>query len=411
MFNFSLNKKKKKKLKKVLIIHRYFYPDKSSCSTIIHEIAKFISKFNYQIDVITSHPQRFSSKTKIMNYEPKSKDKINIVRLNLMRESKNPYSRIVNALYLGFWILLRSISTDYEIIISTSTPPILTAFFAAIASKFYKSRFIYYCMDINPEIGILNGDFSNIYLQRLMLFIDKWTLKEASPVVVHSVDMKNTLLSRKLYKDLDIEIINNFAVPSKDQKLLNENKIKREEKNSLKVIFAGNLGRFQGLETTIKAFALLNKYKGIKLTLLGNGSERENLLKMSSKLNANVEFIDHVSYDKAKSIIYESDIGLVSLIPNMYKYAYPSKTMAYLEQGIPVIAMIEEESELAINMKKFGYGFVTPINDSLSLSKLIFQLSENKSWKLKMKKALDQAFLEEFSCEVILEKWKKIILR
>ena len=31
----------------------------------------------------------------------------------------------------------------------------------------------------------------------------------------------------------------------------------------------------------------------------------------------------------------------------MYKYAYPSKTMAYLEQGIPILAMIEKESDLA----------------------------------------------------------------
>ena len=411
MFKFPSILKKKNKSKKILIIHRYFYPDKSSCSTIIYEIAKFVSKLNYQIDVITSHPQRFSSKTKVMNNKSKSKDEINIFRLNLLIENKKPHTRIINALHIGFWILLKSISTEYEIIISTSTPPILSAFFAAIASKFYKSRFIYYCMDINPEIGILQGDFSNKYLMRLMLFIDRWSLKQASPVIVHSQDMKKTLHSRDLCKNLDIEIINNFSVPIKDRKSLNTNKIKKEENNSLKVIFAGNLGRFQGLETTIRAFALLNKYKNIQLTLLGNGSEREKLLNLSSKLNANVKFIDHVSYDTAKAIIHASDIGLVSLLSNMYKYAYPSKTMAYLEQGIPIIAMVEEESELAIKMKKFGYGFVTPINDSLMLSKLIYKLSEDKSWKLKMKKASNQAFLKEFSCEIILEKWKNVIIR
>ena len=34
----------------------------------------------------------------------------------------------------------------------------------------------------------------------------------------------------------------------------------------------------------------------------------------------------------------------------MHKYAYPSKTMVYLEQGIPILALIEKESDLA---KKF----------------------------------------------------------
>ena len=87
---------------------------------------------------------------------------------------------------------------------------------------------------------------------------------------------------------------------------------------------------------------------------MGDGVERFRLEKLSKELKTNIKFINYVSYEDSKKIIETADLGLVSLMPNMYKYAYPSKTMVYLEQGIPILALIEKESDLAkkITQKK-----------------------------------------------------------
>ena len=53
-------------------------------------------------------------------------------------------------------------------------------------------------------------------------------------------------------------------------------------------------------------------------------------------------------------------------MPNMYKYAYSSKTMVYLEQGIPILALIEKKSEeAALNyFEKNIYSLKNPSNKS-----------------------------------------------
>ena len=101
-------------------------------------------------------------------------------------------------------------------------------------------------------------------------------------------------------------------------------------------------------------------------------------------MRTNVKFLGYKSYDLAKDLISNSDLGLVSLIPNMYKFAYPSKTMSYLEQGIPILATLEKESDLGKDIKKDKFGFVVPINQHKNLADLLIKLNNDHSWKKKL---------------------------
>ena len=392
----------------LLIVNLHLWPDKSSCSAIIFHIAEsFINVFD-KVTVIASKPKRFNSKfTKFELREIDNKSDLNIIRLPLLKENLNPLPRIVNALILGFNSSLKILFGNYKVVIATSSPPILSSFIISIASKIKRLKFIYYCMDINPEIGVLSGDFKNKILKKFLLEMDKFTCCQANNVVVHSTAMRKTLQKRYIRKKCEIKIINSLSVPFESNKI-NLTGNKNLEKK-IKIIYAGNIGRFQGLENIIFSFKYLRKYKDIELTFLGEGIEKQKLKRISKDLKTNINFKDYVSYEVSKKIIGQADLGLVSLIPNMHKYAYPSKTMVYLEQGIPILALIEKESDLAKKVLQNNIGFVSSINDHKSLADLLIKLYENQSWKLELKKACLETFQSEFLDEVILKKWKKLV--
>ena len=91
--------------------------------------------------------------------------------------------------------------------------------------------------------------------------------------------IKITLLTWNLENKINISIINSFA----------ETKFEKEPKDyfsesiflkkGLNIIYAGNLGRFQGLGSVIKSFSLIKKYSDIRLILLGEGEEKEKFIK------------------------------------------------------------------------------------------------------------------------------------
>ena len=405
-----MNKKTERKDKKnLLIVNLHLWPDRSSCSAIIFHIANSFTNLFCKVSVIASRPKRFNSEfNKFQLKQIDNKTDLNIYRLPLIKEDFNPIPRIFNAFALGIFSSIKIIFGKFKLVIATSSPPILTAFIIAIASKIKGIRFIYYCMDINPEIGLLSGDFRNKILNNFMLKIDKYTCTQASPIIVHSKSMARTLQKRFKKKKLDIKIINSLSVPSKINREIKESKYQKKNKG-LKIIYAGNIGRFQDLENIILTFKYLKQHKDIELTFLGDGVEKYRLEKLSKELKANIKFKDYVSYEVSKKIIKEADLGLVSLMPNMYKYAYPSKTMVYLEQGIPILALVEKKSDLAKKITQKSIGFVHSQNNHKSLADFLIKLNNESSWKINFKKACLDTFKSDFSDEVILEKWRSVI--
>jgi glycosyltransferase involved in cell wall biosynthesis len=322
-----------------------------------------------------------------------------------------PLKRILNSIKLGFFTNFLVMQNKYDVIIATSVPAILGGFFSAIASLFFKKRFIYFCMDLYPEIGKLSGDFSNPILYKFLEKIDNWNCKRADSIIVHSLDMKKTLEKRCGGEKFKINIINNFSVPSDDMTESISSFNPALKKKKLSIIFVGNIGRFQGLEIIIDAMSLIKRKKrdDVELIIMGDGSAKKQLIDRTRKEKANVIFVDYQPIETMKLAIKNADIGLVTLRPNIFKYGYPSKVMSYLEQGRPIISIVETESELAQTMITEGYGFSLPFTDIEAITKLFINLADDSSWKPAMNKAALNAYQKNFSKVKILNKWSDLL--
>ena len=394
---------------RILLIHRYFWPDHSNCGQILWHLTQKLATQGYQVDVLTALPSKDLNSKKIVSENFQILTNIKIERIDLSIENNSPIIKIINALKLGLRTNFLAIKNKYDIIISTSIPPITGGLFAAVAASMSKAKFVYFCMDLHPEVGKISKDFSNPILFSLLQKIDNWSCSKAHPVIVHSLDMKNSLLFRGSNNKFDIEIINNFSIPTEE---INESTFKLEfnlNENELNIIFAGNLGRFQSLNKVIDAMIHLKGRNDIKLFIVGDGAVKKELISKVHATKANVEFFDQHPANVVKKMISKADIGLVSLSKNIYKYGYPSKIMTYLEQGKPIIAALEKESEIVRLMEQNNYGFNISDLNPKNISEFLIKLSENKSWKFKMSLNAKKTYEKYFSNKIILSKWSKIL--
>jgi len=394
---------------RLLMVHRYYWPDKVPCAGIMRWVAKHLAADGHYVDVLTSQPSYRESSCQDRRPSVEQLDAVSVTRLSLPTETGRPIWRIVNALHLSFQIVFRSLSERYDVIIVGTIPPVLGGFFSALAAKLTRARFIYYCMDLHPEIGRISGDFANPALFCMLQALDDWACRQALPVLVHSEDMRNTLRQRPRGSEYRIEVMNNFALPS-EQTLTKESGLYLDKRGiRLRLIYAGNMGRFQGLETLLDAMGNIAHRNDIELIMMGEGVAKSELVAQQNKTNANVRFFDHQPVEVAKAAIQGADIGVVALIPGMYRYAYPSKTMAYLEQGRPILAVVETESELAKTMLAESYGFSVPIGDAEALAALLVRLADDLSWKEPMNQSALVAFEKYFSAPVVLAKWSQLV--
>lgn len=365
-------------------------------------------KDGHEVDVLSSQP---SYKAGIKNEKQPRREAVDgaqVIRLNLPSEAGKPLIRILNALHLGcgiFWQAL--VKKRYDAIMVSTSPPVLGGWFAAIVAKLTGARFIYHCMDIHPEIGRISGEFRNPKVFSLLSRMDKWTSAQAQPVVVLSDDMAESLAGRVPESPPKTAVINNFSLPSESSSHAALPFSWPSE--AFVLLFAGNIGRFQGLDTLIDAMTTLHNRSDIGLVMMGEGTEKERLADKASQAGARVTFWGHQPVEVAKAAMAKADAGFVSLVPELYRYAYPSKTMTYLEQGCPVLVAAEVNSCLARDITENGAGLAVENGDVEELANAISSLANQPERTDAMKKCAKKLSESAFSTDVVLAEWSSLL--
>lgn len=393
---------------KVLAIHRFYWPDTPPYASMLRTIVRQWVSDGHEVDVLSSQP---SYKAGVENQKQPAKEIVDgaqVVRLGLPSETGRPLVRILNALRLGagvFWQAL--VRKRYDVIMVSTSPPVLGGWFAAMVAKVSGARFIYHCMDIHPEIGRISGEFQNPKVFSLLSRLDRWTCAQAQPVVVLSNDMANTLRARQTDRAPETLVINNFSLPSEE--VISGTLPFQWPDEQFVLLFAGNIGRFQGLDVLIDAMARLSGRQDIRLVMMGDGTEKERLSQKVGQTGANVLFVGHQPVEVAKAAMSKASAGFVSLVPELYRYAYPSKTMTYLEQGCPVLVAVEAGSCLARDVVDNSAGLAVPNGDAGALVDAIISLADDPEGIGSMRRNALKFAAQDFATDVVLARWSSLL--
>lgn len=244
-----------------------------------------------------------------------------------------------------------------DIVMVSSFPPVVPAWVAALAARRVGARFIYHVQDIHPEASAMIGArLGRGRLGDILRQMDTATLGRADAVVTLSEDMARTLRARGAMIQ-DLRLIEN--PPINDPGATAEpDPALRKEPGTIRAIYAGNMGRFQNLPLLAEGVAkLFTTHPNLELCFLGEGAALPDL-KAVWNGHPQVRFFPTVPIAVARTLLAEADIGLVSLQPGMLGVASPSKVQTYAAVGLPMVLLIDPESQLAAQIESRGLGRV-----------------------------------------------------
>lgn len=391
---------------RILAVHRYYWPDTPPYASMLRRIVAQWTQDGHHVDILSAQP---SYKKDVVNEKRPVCDRIDntqVRRLHLPNESGRPLVRILNALRLCLSIFWHGITGHYDMIMISTIPPVLGGVTAAAAAHLTGARFIYHCMDIHPEVGRISGEFANPLVFKILRQLDTWACQQANPVVVLSPDMKQALHSRPGGQSIRVQVLNNFSLPAQKEP---PQTLPFSISDGFTVLFAGNIGRFQGLETAVEAMGTLRDRPEIELLMMGDGVAKQKLMQQAQDLKANVRFVGHYPVEVAKAAMQKAGAGFVSLRPGLYSYVYPSKTMTYLEQGCPLLVAVEPESRLAAEVHENQLGYSVPNGDAEALALAISQLADLGEGRSALRAAALQKAKAEFSESVVLKRWSQLL--
>jgi glycosyltransferase involved in cell wall biosynthesis len=135
------------------------------------------------------------------------------------------------------------------------------------------------------------------------------------------------------------------------------------------VMFAGNLGPVQGLETAVRAAARLTDLPDFRLVLVGDGVARESLERLRGELGAeNVLFLGSRPLEQMNAITAAADAQLVSLLDRPFlRGTVPSKLGTVMASGLPVICAAGGDARALVESAGAGWTCESEDVDALEL--------------------------------------------
>ena len=334
----------------ILIYSQHFWPENFRINDIAIKLAK-----NNKIYVVSSWPNyNFKSKKNIFKYGTENYKNIKIIRVPSLRRSNNKFHNIIFN-YLSYIIgcfFIKDKSFDnikFDAVISYATTPIYQALPAMIYSKKRNIKFFLWVQDVWPEILKDLNIIKNKMLLRILRYSVKVIYNKSDYILAQSHKIKRLL--KKENKNTFL-----FYNPSNIYKFKS---YKFNKINQKKIIFAGNIGKAQGLEKLI-FFGKYIKKKDLPIIfeIIGEGSNKRNLenLVKSNGLENIIIFKKYMNSQKLEKKLEKSSGLLVCLSKGEALSAtLPAKFQTYIAYGKPIFTFRGNIVSEIISQYKIGF--------------------------------------------------------
>ncbi len=363
------------KKKKILLVTQNFYPENFKSNDIAFELVKK----GYEVDVLTSIPN-YPEGRYYKGYGVFSKRIQRIDGVKLYRAFQTPRGRKASGLglslnYLTYafcasiWALFFALfKRKYHSVIIHQTSPITQAYPGIVMKKIQRIPLYIWVLDIWPDAMISGGGIKNKTILSFMNNRVKGIYNKCDKILISSKKMSESILSKGDFKD-KIIYFPNWA------ESIFENPDYKETPQlpgGYKIMFAGNLGGAQDLESVLKA-ALLLKDTEVKWILIGDGSRKKWIEEFIEKnsLQNNVVLLGRYPIELMPSFYRQTDALLLTLRSKFahLKMIVPAKLQSYMTSGKPVLGMIDGGAAELI--READCGLSVNASDYKGLAKLI----------------------------------------
>ena len=262
----------------------------------------------------------------------------------------------------------------YDLLI-ISSPPLLTGVIGIVAKKFYNKKFWFDIRDLWPDSAYQLGQIKKGLLFKLSKKLERKIYESAEGFIFPVPGFRTYLksFSDQIAKKPMHDLMNGVSKDFIDKYL----SLESPRLKNFTVLYSGNMGLAQDLETIIEAVKTLKNYN-INFIFIGEGVCKEKIMSLAEPYMNNISFYEPLPRQKLVKYINKASVCIVPLKDRkLFRSALPSKMFEYMACERPVIVGIKGEAKKLINNAKAGIA-VEPENPE-DLSKAILTYYNNKN--------------------------------
>lgn len=359
--------------KRILIYAHYYAPDVASTGQILQDMAEGMTG-DFDVTVICTVPSYTGTIEEKYKKKRFYKEKINgvkVLRVSVPEFTKSSKkSRIKNLLayFLGARKATKIVGKQ-DYVFTISQPPIMGGMLGVYGKKKLKAKMIYCIQDFNPEQIEATGYIKMKPLMSVARWIDNRSCRKSDLVITVGRDLVDTLKNRFGEKNVPRHtMINNWIDEKEIYPLPADNpgvvEFKKQYglEDKFVIMYSGNIGLYYDLEGLIKVIERFNGAKtpdgrDVVFAFVGAGSVLDKLVLYVKKHEMdNTVFIPYQDKDKLIYSLNAADVHLCVNAKGIKGVSCPSKFYGIAGVGKPVLAVLEQGSEIEMLISEIGCG-------------------------------------------------------
>jgi colanic acid biosynthesis glycosyl transferase WcaI len=261
-----------------------------------------------------------------------------------------------------------------DLIVAATDPPLL-GMLGAWLKRRWNCGLVYNVRDLYPDIAAVNGLTSGSSL-RLLDYANRQAFAAADRIIVVGHDMRERIIAKGVPCER-IAVIPDWA-DCRAIRPLGRNRLRESFGGKFVVMYSGNLGLSQQLETVLEAASLLREDRRLLFVLIGEGARKAPLIREAAARGlTNVRFMPYQPREHLAESLGAADLHLIPLKAGAAGCVVPSKVYGIMAAARPFIAMMEPAAEVARIALRYDIGEVIPPGDHLALMAGMVELMEN----------------------------------
>ena len=251
------------------------------------------------------------------------------------------------------------------------SPPLTIGPAGRIAATLRRAPLVFNIQDVFPDVAVELGLLSGTRVIAATKQLERISYRMSDAVTVLSDDLADnvrTKITRGLSEERarvqadKVHVIPNFVDTERIRPAARENEYRARYGLSghRVVMYAGNVGFSQSLDLVLGAASdLRDTHPDVVFVINGGGAARPELEIAAAGMD-NVRFIDMQPIERLPEVLAAGDVHVVPLRRGLARSSVPSKLYSILAAGRPVVASVDEGTEVARTIDTARAGIAVP---------------------------------------------------
>jgi colanic acid biosynthesis glycosyl transferase WcaI len=363
---------------RILILHMRYRPDATGTGPLVTELAEDLSAAGEDVTVVTSVPHYgrggIPSEYRTVVVNKRIESGVKVYRtLSPVPHVGSAFGRGIDyGVYTALAALSGAVLGSIDVALCVA-PPITVGLSGWVVGLARRCPIVFNAQDIWPDGLIQMGQVRNRTLIGIFRWMEHFVYRNSSRIAVVSEGMRENLLAKGVAADR-VEVVHNWVDTERIRPINPSGRFRQENGLTGKfvVLFAGNIGYASALHSVLETAGILKEDPRIVFLIVGEGSAKRGLVRQAeARRLTNVRFLTTQPVTSFPDVLASCDVTLVPLRKDMGSLSVPSKTLAFMAGGRPVVACVPEDSDVRRMIREADCGVSVVAEDPQALAQAI----------------------------------------